>query len=260
MMTITAATSSVWNGSSRSANRAFSGKMSPKPLATAIALSCSLLALEATQADELIVEVVPSSLGVAVPPGSGTLEVDLLNPATNSQSFSLEGFQFELRAPGGSGVTFSDATTATSAAYIFAGNSIADSFFGGDLIVSPPPPPATNDLVAFDSVATPNTFVTLAPGSTLGLGLVSFSVDANALAAFVPLSIITFNGNTEPNGTQLVDPSGNPIPFSTNNGEITIGTPVVPEPSVLGLVVSGLVFGGVFQLRRGAGARQSQRE
>jgi hypothetical protein len=255
---ITALTSSVCNGSSKSAGRPFSGKVSPKPLTTAIALLSSLFVSEAIRADELDVEVVPSSLMVTVPPGySSALEVDLVNPATNSQSFSVEAFQFELRAPSGSGVTFSDATTATSAPYIFAGNSIANSLFGGNLIVSPPPPPATNDLLAFDSVATANTFATLAPGNTLGLGLVSFSVDANAQAATVPLSIITFNPSTAPNGTQLVDPNGNLIPFSSSNGQIAILSSVVPEPTALSLVVSGLVCGGLFRLRRGAwsGAR-----
>jgi hypothetical protein len=192
----------------------------------------------------LVVEVVPANTNVTVPPGfAGTLELDLLNPSTNTQSFNVAGFQFELQVPISSGVLFTNATTSTTAApYIFAGNSIADSFFGGSLIVTPPPPPATNDLLGFDTVAISNSYTTLNPGSSFGLGLISFTVDASAASGVVPVSIIPFDINTA-NGTLISDNQipASSIPFTMSDGTITIqpGTIVVPEPSTLMLTIVG---------------------
>jgi len=184
-------------------------------------------------------------MNVTVPPGfAGTFELDLLNPSTNTQSFNVAGFQFELQVPAGSGVLFTGATTSTAAAtYIFAGNSIADALFGSSLIVSPPPPPATSDLLGLDTVATPGSFTTLNPGNSFGLGLISFTVDESAAAGIVPVSIIPFDVNTAPNGTLISDNLGNSIPFTATDGTITIqaGTIVVPEPSTLMVTV---VIGG----------------
>jgi hypothetical protein len=184
-------------------------------------------------------------MNVTVPPGfAGTFELDLLNPSTNTQSFNVAGFQFELQVPAGSGVLFTGATTSTAAAtYIFAGNSIADALFGSSLIVSPPPPPATSDLLGLDTVATPGSFTTLNPGNSFGLGLISFTVDESAAAGIVPVSIIPFDVNTAPNGTLISDNLGNSIPFTASDGTITIqaGTIVVPEPSTF---MVAIVIGG----------------
>jgi len=195
---------------------------------------------------DLVVEVVPANTNVTVPPGaSGTLELDLLNPSTNTQSFNVAGFQFELQVPSSSGVQFTNATTSTAAAtYIFAGNSIADSFFGGSLIVSPPPPPATNDLLGSDTVATPLTFTTLNPGDSFGLGFISFTVDASAAPGIVPVSIIPFDISTAPSGTLISDNQipASSIPFTTSDGTITIQPGiVVPEPSTFMVTI---VIGG----------------
>ncbi|MGA7495688.1 MAG: PEP-CTERM sorting domain-containing protein [Isosphaeraceae bacterium] len=191
----------------------------------------------------LVVEVVPANTNVTVPPGfAGTLELDLLNPSTNTQSFNVAGFQFELQVPISSGVLFTNATTAT-ANYIFAGNSTADSFFGGSLIVSPPPPPPTIDLQGFDTVAASGTSTTLNPGSSFGLGFISFTVDANAAPGIVPVSIIPFDISTAPSGTLISDNQipASSIPFTMSDGTITIqpGTIVVPEPSTLMLTIVG---------------------
>ena len=192
------------------------------------------------RAGSLVVEVVPANTNVTAG-SAGTLELDLLNPST-TQSFNVAGFQFELQVPGGSGVLFTNATTSTTAAsYIFAGNSIANSLFGGSLIVSPPPPPATSDLLGFDTVATPGTYTTLNPGNSFGLGLISFTVGASAASGMVPVSIIPFDINTAPNGTLISDNQGGSIPFTTSDGTITIraGTTVVPEPSTFTLTIVG---------------------
>ncbi len=202
------------------------------------------------RAGSLVVEVVPVNTNVTVPPGfAGTLELDLLDPSTNTQSFNVAGFQFELQVPAGSGVLFTNATTSTAAAtYIFAGNSIADSLFGGSLIVSPPPPPPTSDLQGFDTVATPSTFTTLNPGNSFGLGLISFGVDASTAPGIVPVSIIPFDINSAPNGTLISDNQGGSIPFTTSDGTITIqaGTTVVPEPaSIISGLTALLILAGV---------------
>ena len=200
-----------------------------------VATALSWLALlhcgnERARAGSLVVEVVPSQIDVGVPPGfSGTLELDLLNPASNTQSFQVAGFQFQLLAPAGSGVSFTNATTATAVApYIFSGDSVADRDFGGSLIISPPPPPPTNDLLGFDTVATPGAFTTLKPGATYGLGLISFSVDASATSNTVPIQIIPFS-STDPYGTQISDPNGRALPFVTSDGLITVHAAAIPS-------------------------------
>jgi hypothetical protein len=192
------------------------------------------------RADLLVVEVVPANTNVTVPPGaSGTLELDLLNPSTNTQSFNVAGFQFELQVPIGSGVQFTNATTATAATYIFAGKSF-DLFNGLSLVTSLLP----TDLQGFDTVETHGTYTTLNPGSSFGLGLISFTVDASAASGTtVPVSIIQFDKSTASNGTLISDNQGGSIPFTTSDGTITIqaGTIVVPEPSTLMVTV---VIGG----------------
>ena len=209
---------------------------------------------EHARASSLIVEVVPSQIHVGVPPGfSGTLELDLLNPAGNTQSFQVAGFQFELLAPAGSEVLFTNATTATVLApYIFSGDSVADTDFGGSLIISPPPPPPTDDLLGFDTVATPGAFTTLKPGATYGLGLISFSVDANATSKTVPIQIIPFS-STDPHGTQISDPNGGALPFVTSDALITVHAGAIPEPSSIVLALSGVAVTTLaFWARRGA--------
>lgn len=220
-----------------------------RAIVTATALLWALGQTTASRADLLNLKVVPSNVNATVPPGAtGTFELELVNPASNLQSFNVEGFQFELSVPAGSGVLFTDATTATSpTTYIFAGNSFADSNLGGSLILSPPPPPATNDLLGFDTVLVGNTFTTLSPGDTYGLGLILFSVDASASPGIVPITIIPFDTDHHPLGTQIIDSMDHAIPFLASDGQITIqgGAPMVPEPptSVLALLgVAGLIM------------------
>ncbi len=194
------------------------------------------------RAGSLVVEVVPANTNVTAPPGfAGTLELDLLNPSSNTQSFNVAGFQFELQVPGGSGVLFTNATTSTTAeSYIFAGNSIANSHLGGSLLISALPPSGTSDLLGADTVMTPGSYTTLNPGNSFGLGLISFTVSASAASGIVPVSIIPFDFNTAPSGTLISDNNGGSIPFTTSDGTITIraGT-VVPEPSTFTLTIVG---------------------
>jgi len=186
---------------------------------------------------DLVVEVVPANTNV--PPGaSGTLELDLLNTST---TLYVAGFQFELQVPSGSGVLFTNATMSTAATYIFAGNSFADTYLGGSLITSSSP----TDLTALDTVATGGTYTTLNPGDSYGLGLISFTVNANAPSGTVPISIIPYDFNTAPSGTQISDNQmpASSIPFTTSDGTITIqGAVAVPEPSTLTIVAVAGAF------------------
>ena len=221
----------------------------PRRLAPLGAMAAAVVLLGAighpitARAGSLVVEVVPANTNVTVPPGfRGRLSstCSTLRPTPNRSTSRASSSSSRCRV--GSGVLFTNATTSTAAAtYIFAGNSTADSFFGGSLIVSPPPPPATSDLLGFDTVATPGTFTTLNPGSSFGLGLISFTVDASAASGIVPVSIIPFDISTAPNGTLISDNQGGSIPFTTSDGTITIqaGKTVVPEPSTLMLTIVG---------------------
>ena len=156
------------------------------------------------RAGSLVVEVVPANTNVTAG-SAGALELDLLNPSSNTQSFNVAGFQFELQVPGGSGVLFTNATTSTTAeSYIFAGNSIANSHLGGSLLISALPPSGTSDLLGADTVMTPGSYTTLNPGNSFGLGLISFTVSA-AASGIVPVSIIPFDINTAPSGTLISD-------------------------------------------------------
>src|SRR5579884_2360142 len=66
---------------------------------------------------DLTMDITPTS---ALPGGSGAFDVTL---ADVSGSFNVGGFTFELSVPGGSGVTFTNASMSTGGTYIFAGNS-----------------------------------------------------------------------------------------------------------------------------------------
>jgi len=196
------------------------------------------------RAGSLVVEVVPVNTNVTAG-SAGTLELDLLNPSSNTQSFNVAGFQFELQVQGGSGVLFTNATTSTTAeSYIFAGNSIANSHLGGSLLISALPPSGTSDLLGADTVMTPGSYTTLNPGNSFGLGLISFTVSASAASGIVPVSIIPFDISTAPNGTLISDNQipVSSIPFTMSDGTITIQPGiVVPEPSTFMVTV---VIGG----------------
>ncbi len=80
---------------------------------------------------------------------------------------------------------------------------------------------AASDLAISDSTS-------LAGGSSLGLGLVSFDVAGSALNGPVVVTL------TDYPATSLTDPNLNNIPIDTlNNGTITISASAVPEPSSL---------------------------
>lgn len=172
---------------------------------------------------------------VAQPGDTGmTFDVTLTN--TGQAGVDIGGFQVELSVPGASGIHFTDATIATTAApYIFGaqGSGLA---LNGDLM-NPFPNP---DFTGSDNAFTLSGLVTIAGGTTLGLEHVLFSVDTNTLIGHITVTVV-------PGGTQLFDVNGDPIAATLVNGRITVGLRSVPEPSAVLLVGLG---GGLMFLRR----------
>lgn len=155
-------------------------------------------------------------------PSSGNaLEIDLIN--TGLGSVSLGGFSFEITM-GDPHITFTSATTATVAPYVFAGGSE----FGPTINTS------TGQTLDAGDFSTAVGGAAIAAGATVGLGHVFFDISAGDLSGLVAVML-------SPLSTSLVDVSGNIIPATLINGSITIAASAVPEPSALALMFLGLL-------------------
>jgi hypothetical protein len=195
-----------------------------------------LLALTSTPAS-VHAGLVMSLDNVTGPTGAqGTFEVLLTNTElSGGQSFGVASFSFDLMIPSASGVQFTGATTATvSNPYLFAGTGGAsvDANFTLSLDSFPN--------TGFTGSDTEFTFssITVDPGKTFGLGLISYQVGANALAGDVPIAFAAA-------GTSLADAAGAAIAFTADdrNGVIHVSGSAVPEPSSLVLALFGLGAG-----------------
>ena len=143
---------------------------------------------------------------------------------------TIGGFTFNVSTTD-TNISFTDATTATTlAAYIFAGSSA----FGPDLT-------GANSGQTFalgpSDLSTILAGVTVAGGTTVGLGHVFFSVASGAAPG--PFAVTL---GATPAVTSLSDPGGNNIPIDTlTNGTITITS--TPEPASLLLSASVVLIG-----------------
>jgi hypothetical protein len=189
-----------------------------------VALAGVLLSARPAAAD-LIVSV-QSVTGVAVGSTGQTLQVNLTNTA-GSSAVSLGGFSFGLSVSD-SHIVFTQADVFTVKPYIFAGHSLF-----GPIISNAG---SGQSLVASDFYDVANSGISLAGGTTVGLGDVVFNVLASAAPGAV------FNVTLDPFSTSLADFAGNNVPITTlSNGSITTaGAPTVPEPPTLVLVVAFL--------------------
>ncbi len=183
----------------------------------------------------LLIDIAPNS---AAPGTTSSLEVTLTNTGTDPlDEVIVAGFSFEITASGND-VTFSDVTTVTSLfPYIFGANST----FGPDILESLSTDKHT--VSASDNYSTASTGVTLTPGETVSLGLVSYSLSSSAPSGLIP---ITFSASPATDGS---DPSGNDIVFdlSTTGG---INVTAVPEPSSFVSMLLGVVGTGIVTFRR----------
>ncbi len=183
----------------------------------------------------LLIDIAPNS---TAPGTTGSLEVTLTNTGTDPlDEVIVAGFSFEITASGND-VTFSAVSTGTSLfPYIFGANSA----FGPDILANLSTDKHT--VSASDNYSTSSTGVTLTPGETVSLGLVSFALSSSAPAGLIP---ITFSAFAATGGS---DPSGNDIVFGlSTTGGINVVT--VPEPSTFVSMLLGAFGTSIVTFRR----------
>jgi hypothetical protein len=192
-------------------------------LAACLAALLALATAGPAKADFII-----SVLSVSASAGStgNALEVSLTN--TGSSAATVAGFSFGVSVAGGSGISFTDVTTATAPdAYIFTGHSL----FGPDIVVNN----SGTDITAADVFDTPFGGATLGAGDTLGLGEVFFDVDP-ATTGVIPVTLDAFPV------TSLADENGANLSFTPAGGSITVTTTsIAPEPGTCFLFSQALV-------------------
>ena len=185
---------------------------------------CILGSAAAQAAVILSVQSVTAGAGSA----GNALDVELTNSGPGA--LALGGFSFGI-VTANHNISFTDAETATTAAYIFEGNSL----FGPDLTG----PTSGQSLSASDAFSIPLSGISLSSGSTVGLGHILFDVSPFATAGSFPVDLEIFPL------TSLSGPSANNINIdSLLPGRITItGGEAIPEPSSLIMVFAGIAMG-----------------
>ena len=169
------------------------------------------------------------------PSSTGTFDVLLTNTGPSSQN--IAAFNFELTTAD-TNITFTDVTTSTTTAtYIF-----PVSFFGPDITTPTLAGPQTVEAGDVDA-----TFIgtDVAPGATVGLGSVSYSIDPGALNG--DIAEIDFSAYPQ---TSLSDSGGFNVDFTPQSGTITVQTSTVPEPSQGGLMIFVLAGSAILLQRR----------
>jgi len=194
-------------------------------LGVCLAPRCSMASLR--------VSILPVNTTAMAGSTGDAFDVTLTN--TGPSAVSVGAFAFELSVSS-SYISLTQATTASSTPYIFAGSSA----LGPTISVSPPALPG-QVLMASDLTLLP--FITVASGSTVGLGHVLFDVSPFASTSAVPVVF------TVPN-TNLSDSSGDSIPIDAfSPGTIDIQA-MVPEPSMFVIFVVGIGLVGVVKISR----------
>lgn len=204
---------------------------------TKLCLICVATFMAAPQVHADIVLSIQSVTVSAGSSGNG-LDVELTN--TGPSALAIGGFSFGITTPNSS-ISFTDANVSTSAPYIF----FADSLFGPDIATA-----TGQSLIASDVFDVPFGGASLASGSTVGLGHLSFDVTAGAAPGLFPVTALAFPV------TSLADANGNDVPIQTlSPGTITIQAATVPEPSSLPLLATGIALLIICERKRRSGTK-----
>jgi hypothetical protein len=198
-----------------------------------LVLAIGFMAAAALGRASLIMNVQPVTY--AAGSTGDTLDVTLTN--TGPSGVAIAGFSFGLSV-GTSNLSFTGVSAfPTTAVYIFSGQSL---FGPTDISVQPPNLPGQT--LEAEDVASISAS-TIASGTTLGLGHVTFNLGAATPPGGILLSFIAVDDS-------LSDAAGIPIAFSTVNGSVTVGTAPVPEPATSAFVCTALIGLGAFHLFR----------
>ncbi|MBL8824584.1 MAG: PEP-CTERM sorting domain-containing protein [Planctomycetia bacterium] len=193
-----------------------------------LALFC-LTGLAAAQA---ALQIIVGSATASSPSTGNTFEVSITNVG-NAPSAPLAGFSFGISVPGGSGITFTNATILTALnPYLFLGQSSTPPFSNTAF--------PNQSFIATDLYATAGG-VPVLPGQTFGLGLISFDVAVGSSDTTVTLAGFPATG--------LSDENGSTVDYDGFNGLITIAA--VPEPATWGMIgLSTMAAAGLWYRQR----------
>jgi hypothetical protein len=198
--------------------------------ATTAAILCLLITVQPARAD---LQFSVPSFNVS-PGSSGAFDVTLTN--TGLTAVQIGGFSFDLLTTSPP-ITFTDATTGTSIAYIFVGNSL----FGPDIVLT-----TGAELVASDNVYTPASYYSLAGGATVGLGHVTYFVASDAQPGPFDITFTSLGS-----GTSLSDSGGGNLPVTVVEGQVQ-----VPEADALSTLATLLGAAGLILSRKGRPAKR----
>jgi hypothetical protein len=211
-------------------------RINPTGIFLPAALAALLLFAPALRADGLEVGIAP---GVTASAGSMGNTFDVLLTNTGASAVTLGGFSFGI-VTADTDITFTDATTSTSAPYVFAGDSF-DDIFGFTLYTNSLP----GQTVEASDVSNSGAGESIASGATVGLGSVVFDVASGATPGSFA---VTFEDYPT---TSLSDPSANNLDFISEDGTITItGVGAVPEPPTGELLICAVGSAILIRQRR----------
>ena len=170
-------------------------------------------------------EIIITVQSVSAFAGSSGNVLDVTLQNTGPNAVTVGSFLFEINTAD-TDISFSYATFATIAPYIFSGDSLLGPFINTD---------SGQTLDAFNASASGNGD-SVASSSTVGLGEITFSVASGAAVGPFAVSLID-------SATSLSDPDGDTIPIdSLVGGQITIDANPTPEPGSALLVASALLL------------------
>lgn len=174
--------------------------------------------------------VIVAAPSITASPGTfGNFDVTLSN--TGPSAIQIAGFAFSITTTN-SAITFTAVSISTAAPYVFAGHSL----FGPTIDLGPG---TTSTLEATDNYDIPNANVTIASGTTVGLGHISYSIASTATLGNFAITLGAFPV------TSLSDALGNNV---TINKLIPGSISIVPEPGTMLLFPAAL--GMMFMLRQ----------